>query len=60
MSGAGRPRTVGEGPRRPQGEPSAGSTLDLILIRVLPKACFPRIAAVAWENDVPLETVGGR
>jgi hypothetical protein len=35
-------------------------TSALILIRVLPKACFPRIAAVACANDVPLETVGDR
>jgi hypothetical protein len=33
---------------------------DLILIRVLPGACFPWIASVAWENDVPLETVRDR
>jgi hypothetical protein len=30
-SGAGRPRTVGEGPRRPQVEPSAGIDLDHIV-----------------------------
>jgi hypothetical protein len=38
----------------------AGHCGERILIRVLPKACFPRIASVAWENDVPLETVGDR
>jgi hypothetical protein len=33
---------------------------ERILIRVLPEACFPRIAAVACANDVPLETIGDR
>jgi hypothetical protein len=35
-------------------------TEEHLLIRVLLKACFPRIAAAACANDVPLETVGDR
>jgi hypothetical protein len=34
--------------------------LDLILIRVLPRACYRRIAPATCANDLPLETVANR
>jgi hypothetical protein len=39
---------------------AAGLTWDLILIRVLPRACFRRIASATCANDLPLETTGDR
>ena len=33
---------------------------DLILIRVLPRACFRRIAPTTYANDLPLETIANR